>query len=234
MEMLPNDIRQHKFRRGMRGYDTDEVDQFLEHLATVLEDALAARRTAELAKERLEQDIQSFRQQEGALKQAVVTVQNAMSQAREANGQELESIRRKAEGDARAILQRAESERQKLELDLHYLRESRRNFMEQFRAFCEAQLRTLDAVEGPATAREQADESATAKRRPKGTSDAKPTVTPMTREQAAPGPSSGETSPQPWMPPRVERPSGAGPTDSESVLVFPPPLVPTRQKSGKE
>jgi cell division initiation protein len=234
MEMLPNDIRQHKFRRGMRGYDTDEVDQFLEHVATVLEDALAARRTAELTKERLEQDIQSFRQQEGALKQAVVTVQNAMSQAREANGQELESIRRKAEGDARAILQRAESERQKLELDLHYLRDSRRNFIEQFRAFCEAQLRTLDAVEGTVTAKDQADESAAAKRRPKGASDVKPAIAPLPREEAAPRLSSGETNPQPWMPPRVERPRGTGPADSESVLAFPPPLVPARQKSGKE
>jgi len=230
MDMLPNDIRQHRFRRGMRGYDTDEVDQFLEHLATVLEDALSARREAELAKERLEQDIHSFRQQEGALKQAVVTVQNAMSQAREATGQELESIRRKAEGDARAILQKAESERQKLEMDLHYLRESRRNYMEQFRAFCEAQLRTLDAVDAPAQGIGMPAEPASAKGRPQAASAelahaAVPTPAP------APAPISG---PQPWLPPRVERSQSAPRADIESVVTFPPPLFPAREKSSND
>ena len=109
MEMQPNDVRQHRFRRGMRGYDTEEVDQFLEHVATVLEDALAARHAAEQEKHRLEQEIVRFRDQEGALKQAVVTVQNAMSKAREASDQEVASIRGRAESEARSILQKAEA-----------------------------------------------------------------------------------------------------------------------------
>lgn len=219
MEMLPNDIRQHRFGRSMRGYDTEEVDQFLEHVATVLEDALSAQREAELARERLEHDIQSFRQQEGALKQAVVTVQNAMTQAREATGQELESIRRKAEADARAIIQKAESERQRLELDLHYLRESRRNYMEQFRAFCEAQLRTLDAVETPVAAKAGAAPEPPEKKR-------KVEPPPVERSRVEPSVS----GPQPWLPPRVDKAI----TDSESVVTFPPPLVPAREKSSRD
>ena len=227
MDMLPNDIRQHRFRRSMRGYDTDEVEQFLEHLATALEDALAARRGAELAKERLEQDIQSFRQQEGALKQAVVTVQNAMSQAREATGQELESIRRKAEGDARAILQKAESERQKLESDLHYLRESRRNYMEQFRAFCEAQLRTLDTVDAPAPLKGVPADPPAVRGRPQVA-----VTVPAPAPAQPPAPVSG---PQPWLPPRVERSHvAASPADSESVVTFPPSLVPAREKPSND
>jgi cell division initiation protein len=223
MDMLPNDIRQHRFRRGMRGYDTDEVDQFLEHVATVLEDALAARREAELAKERLEHDIVTFRQQEGALKQAVVTVQNAMSQAREATGQELESIRRKAEADARTIIQKAESERQKLESDLHYLRESRRNYMEQFRAFCEAQLRTLDTVDAPAVARSATPAPAPAQRSPEPARLETPPAPPPVAD------------PQPWLPPRAQRPNLTSPhAEREAVVTFPPPLVPAREKSAND
>ena len=223
MDMLPNDIRQHRFRRGLRGYDTDEVDQFLEHVATVLEDALAARREAELAKERLDHDIQNFRQQEGALKQAVVTVQNAMSQAREATGQELESIRRQAEAEARAIVQKAESERRRLETDLHYLRESRRNYMEQFRAFCEAQLRTLDSVDAPAVAKSATPEPAPAH---------KPPEPARVEAPSAPAP---VAVPQPWLPPRAERPHVTSPhAEREAVVTFPPPLVPAREKSSND
>jgi cell division initiation protein len=223
MEMLPNDIRQHLFRRGMRGYDTEEVDQFLEHVATVLEDALAARRSAELAQERLEQEIQRFREQEGALKQAVVTVQSAMARAREATDQEVASLQRKAEAEARSILQKAEVERQKLELDLHYLRESRRNYIEQFRAFCEAQLRTLDGVEGLGTAKSAAAEAELMQHAVKQVQPPPPPTPP------APPHIEG---PQHWAPPRIERRYAAGgPKAAEGAVVFPPPLVPARDKS---
>lgn len=82
MEMLPNDVRQHRFSKSVRGYDTDEVDQFLEHVATVLEDALEARQKAEEAALRMERDVERFREQEGALKKAVLTVEHAMESAR--------------------------------------------------------------------------------------------------------------------------------------------------------
>lgn len=227
MEMQPNDVRQHRFRRGMRGYDTDEVDQFLEHVATVLEDALAARHSAEQAKHRLEQEIVRFREQEGALKQAVVTVQNAMSKAREASDQEVASIRGRAEAEAGSILQRAESERQKLELDLHYLRESRRNYIEQFRAFCEAQLRTLDGVEGAGAAKGTAAEADLKKTAAKQVKPVPPPSSPPTPEAREEG------GPQRWAPPHIERPHAAGAKGTEGSVVFPPPLVPVRDKGDK-
>ena len=47
MELLPNDIRQHRFRKGLRGYNTEEVDPFLAHLATTFAALLESRQRSE-------------------------------------------------------------------------------------------------------------------------------------------------------------------------------------------
>jgi cell division initiation protein len=147
MELLPNDVRQHKFSKAMRGYAPEEVDQFLEHVANVLEGALSARREAEDAMHRLETDVKRLRDQEGSLNQVVFAAQSAMTQAREAAMHEIESLRRAAQSEAVNIVQEAEQERKRLEQDLKFVREARRSYVEQFKAFCLAQLKTLEHLE---------------------------------------------------------------------------------------
>jgi len=154
MELLPNDVRQHRFSKSVRGYATDEVDQFLEHVARVLEDALEARRRAEESTSRLDRDMERFREQEGALKKAVFTVEQAMETARASSMKEVESIRREAESRARQIIHEAELESRKLEGDLKYLREAKQGLIEQLRGFCRAQLATLEGIEQPDRMRE--------------------------------------------------------------------------------
>jgi cell division initiation protein len=149
-------VRQHRFRKSVRGYDTDEVDQFVEHLAMVLEEALSGRQQAEEAVKILEKDLRRFRDQEDALKKAVLTVEHAMAQARESTAKEGEALKRAAEQRARQIINEAELERRRMENDLRFLKESRRSFLDQIRAFYYAQLKTLESIDGPDRAREAA------------------------------------------------------------------------------
>lgn len=252
MELLPNDVRQHRFAKGVRGYATDEVDQFLEHVARVLEDALEARQKAEEATRRLERDMERFQEQEGALKKAVFTVEQAMETARASSMKEVESIRREAEIRARQIIQEAELESRKLEGDLKYLRDTKQGLIEQLRAFCRAQLATLDGQDMPDRTREASRQAIQPRPvepprpRPAHVAPTAATAAPVAAAPApAPSTERPETirieadsrSPRRWQPERVERDEvdakiseALGVEDATSV--FPPPLVPETRTKG--
>jgi cell division initiation protein len=251
MELLPNDVRQHRFSKSVRGYATDEVDQFLEHVATVLEDALEARQKADEAAHRLERDIERFRDQEGALKKAVFTVEQAMETARASSMKEVEAIRREAEGRARQILQEAELESRRLEQDMKFLKDSRQGMIEQIRAFCKAQLATLEGLDLPERTREASRQGVM----PRPGEAARPVRPPQPAPPAQPvsalperldTPVRGEAdpaaakSPRRWQPERVERVerdevdariSEALGVD-DAAVVYPPPLVPDSRAKG--
>ena len=222
MEMLPNDIRQHRFRKGMRGYDTDEVDQFLEHLATNLESLLVSHQRSEEKVKALEKEMSKFKDQEDALKKAVFTVEQAMSQARETSLKEVDSLRRTAKQRAKLVVQDAELERRRLEQDLKFLKESRQNYIEQLKAFCKAQLKTLENLERPDRAQEAAHRAMMPAR------SVPADVAPSTPE---PAPEPAPDNARPWKPERVKRsrnntPKTELPADEEPAVAYPPPLVP--------
>lgn len=251
MELLPNDVRQHRFGKGVRGYATDEVDQFLEHVAKVLEDALEARQRADETVRRLEHDMERFREQEGALKKAVFAVEQAMETARASGMKEVESTRREAEMRARQIIHEAEMESRKLDGDLKYLRDAKQGLVEQIRAFCRAQLAMLEGHDLPDRVREASraavqprpvEPPRTRAASPAGSTPSAPQVAqPTSVTPAAPGAlesGRGEDakSPRRWEPARVERDEVDAKISEalgvDDAPVFPPPLVPEGRGQG--
>ena len=234
MEMLPNDVRQHRFRKGVRGFDTDEVDQFLEHVATVLEDALEARQKAEEVADRMEGEIARFRDQEGALKKAVLTVERAMESAKASGMQEVESIKRNADVKAREIIQEAEHERRRMEEDMKFLKESRQGMIEQIRAFCKAQLATLESLDRPDRTKEAFRQGVM----PKNTQSNVP-PRPPAPAVSRPEPKPAAAGPKPWTPEKVERENvdaqiadALSVEEAEPAVSYPPPLVPDTKPTG--
>lgn len=241
MEMLPNDVRQHRFKKSVRGYATDEVDQFLEHLASVLESSLEAKQRAEDTVLRLEKDVERHRDQEGALKKAVLTVEHAMEQARTSSLKEIESTRREAEFRARQIVQEAELESRRLEQDMKFLKDTRQGMIEQIRAFCKAQLATLEGLD-------RSDRTKEASRQAVMPRTTEPVQAPRPPAPAAMPDRSDKSlqagvqpqtqkAPRAWQPERVGRDevdaqiSEALGVD-ESTVAYPPPLVPQSRPQG--
>lgn len=248
MELLPNDVRQHRFAKGVRGYATDEVDQFLEHVAKVLEDTLEARQKADDAVRRLESDIERYRDQEGALKKAVFAVEHAMETARASSMKEMETTRREAEVRARQIIQEAEMESRRLDGDLKFLRDTKQGLVEQIRAFCKAQLAMLEGHDAPDRVREASRQAVQPRPveppRARGSANSTPPAASMPQAQAATAASAVEAtredskSPRRWEPSRVDRDEvdakiseALGVDDAPAV--FPPPLVPEGRGKGE-
>ncbi|MFQ5452850.1 MAG: DivIVA domain-containing protein, partial [Candidatus Zixiibacteriota bacterium] len=75
MDLSPNDIRNQEFSNKMRGYDKEDVDNFLEKVAEALENA----RQENL---KLSMEIDSLNTQITGLKQFEDTIKNAAIDAR--------------------------------------------------------------------------------------------------------------------------------------------------------
>jgi len=127
MDLKPVDIRNRKFRTAMRGYATEEVDEFLGQVAGTLEAALqeADRLGREVA--RLEALNAGFQKTEEAIKSALVLAQQAAEDTRVSARQQAEQIvarARQEADDERARLAEVRAQRTQLTAELRALLES--------------------------------------------------------------------------------------------------------------
>ncbi|MDQ7040571.1 MAG: DivIVA domain-containing protein [Rhodothermus sp.] len=147
MKLTPLDIRKQDFTRAFRGYETTEVQAFLQTVAEQWQQLLEEnRRQADRIRE-LEDKLTHYRRIEEALQQALET-------ARENARQTLEQAERKArllleEAQARAdeIRWRAEQERRQLQQRMAELAERRDELIARLRAFLQAEMEVLAKFE---------------------------------------------------------------------------------------
>lgn len=99
MELSPNDIRNYEFPTQLRGYDKDEVDNFMEQVARALE---AAKQEAM----KLSVELESIKTQFTGLKQFEETIKNAAIDARRNADMTVANAKKEAEG----IVQQAQDE----------------------------------------------------------------------------------------------------------------------------
>ncbi len=147
MKLTPLDIRKQDFTRAFRGYETTEVQAFLQTIAEQWQQLLEEnRRQADRIRE-LEEKLTHYRRIEEALQQALET-------ARENARQMLEQAERKArllveEAQARAneIRWQAEQERRQLQQRMAELAERRDELIARLRAFLQAEMEVLAKFE---------------------------------------------------------------------------------------
>lgn len=109
MKVTPLDLRQTHFRKGMRGYDPDEVRALLADAADDYEAAL--RDLDRLRQEMQKADIQlnEYREREANLRNTLLTAQKVADQIRENAAKEADVLLRDADSRSTATLKEAES-----------------------------------------------------------------------------------------------------------------------------
>jgi cell division initiation protein len=147
IDLTPIDVRKKKgdFRRGIRGYETPQVDDFLELTADRLE--AVVRENAEMSErlKRLDQQLAEFKHREKALTDALVSAQTMREEIRSRSTREGDEVRRKAEEDAARIRSEAEEVRRREESLLEGIRARQLNFLSGYRAFLERELGDLQS-----------------------------------------------------------------------------------------
>lgn len=160
--LSPLDIRKQEFKKALRGYNEEQVDDFLEDVAATLDDIL---RTQDLLQKKLqqsEQHQQKYHELEDALKSTIVMAQKNAQDLKENTDQEIRVMMLDAQQRAEILLQQAEEEAKQMilqaeeqvkeTLETHQeLKKQAQVFRAQFRNFLETQLELLamDAVFKP-------------------------------------------------------------------------------------
>ena len=146
MRITALDIRNHRFRRQMGGYDREEVDTFLRLVAedyeTVLRDAQAKR--DQILK--LETRIEDLASTEDILQQTLITAQRLSEELKRTAVKEAEVRVGEAEVKAEKILEAAHRRAARLAEDIREMRMIRTRLAASVRAAIQTHLDLLDGL----------------------------------------------------------------------------------------
>jgi cell division initiation protein len=146
MPITPLDVRQAKFTTVMRGFDRQEVVDFLVEAAEGYD--LALRENERLRQEvaRLEGSLSQFRDLEGSLKNTLVSAQKLADDLRENASQEAGRIIRDAEGRAEIVVQKAHARLEDVQREIDGLKMKRREAETNIEASISALNHTLQFI----------------------------------------------------------------------------------------
>lgn len=155
--MRPEDVRATRFREGWRGYDEDEVDDFMSRVGHALQVLTTERDEAVARAEELARDAQDVMENERLLRRTLLTaertaeetVQRAEAEAERILSEaraEAERLRIEAHDRARRELQQAADTTDRIRRSVQEFRTFRDDYQARIRAVVSEQLRALEEV----------------------------------------------------------------------------------------
>lgn len=140
MEMTPLDIRNRTFRKGIRGYQCEEVEKFLEEVSQEFELAYTENFELKEKTKELETEISHYRQIETTLQQTLVLAQQTADEVKEAARQEAALILREAEHEKSKKVSEAQKKWEEIEEEIQALARKRDLLRTQLKSFLLAHL----------------------------------------------------------------------------------------------
>jgi len=144
MKLTPLDIRHREFKRGMRGYADEEVDEFLDEVADEYERLFKENIDLNERLESVEEKVKQYRRIEETLQKTLVSAQQSAEELKANATKESQLILRDAELKARQLVSDLYSERQGLEKSLAELRGVEQDFRFRMRTMLETFLKQLE------------------------------------------------------------------------------------------
>lgn len=144
MALSPLDIHNKEFKRVFRGYDEEEVDEFLDQVIDEFEKLY--KENFEL-KEKLETkqgNIEEYKGLEETLKNTLIMAQHAAEDAKKNAEREAEVIFREAQMRAEALINEAKEKAERIVHDYQHMEIQVQQFKVRFRAFLQAQIDMVD------------------------------------------------------------------------------------------
>lgn len=197
MKLTPLDIHHKEFHRGLRGYNEEEVDSFLDIVAEEFERLFKENVELNEQLEAVKEKLARFENIEQTLQNTLVSAQKSAEEVQRNAEQKSELVVKEAELKAREMLQGVQGERQRLAENFQELTRSESEFRNDFKAMLVSYLRRIEEIEAQAPAADERrieDASEEPPKPPAGGSD-----TMASMEQSPAGPS-GQTQPVPESP----------------------------------
>lgn len=143
-DVTPLDIQQHQFSVRFRGFDIQEVDDFLEQIAQTLEGLYEENERLHEENQLLKQERTEFEAREEAMNQSVTDSEKRIEQMNEAARKSAEMIVADAENKAEQILNKASGRLAQVQEDIIQLKGQRIQFEVQLRSIIEAHSKLFD------------------------------------------------------------------------------------------
>jgi cell division initiation protein len=140
MRITPLDVRKQEFKRGMRGFDSDEVRAFLTTLADEYEAVLVDNK--QLRERVLEQDekLSEYRNLERTLRDTLMTAEKVTQEARETARKEGEILLQEARNRVQQVLAEGRSQLDELRREALAVHREKETYLGRFRSLAEAQI----------------------------------------------------------------------------------------------
>ena len=158
MPIRPIDVRRKEFRNSLRGYDANQVDDFLDAVADEFERAYTdnSRMREEIA--HLRERLQQFEELEGSIRTALVHAEQAAEDLRRSATQEADDLRRSAGREAELTIRDAKARShqiladssarvERIEESYNALQEAKKNFANDFRRLLKSYMDTMENME---------------------------------------------------------------------------------------
>jgi cell division initiation protein len=158
MPIRPIDVRRKEFKNAFRGYDANQVDDFLDAIADEFERTYTenARLREEISG--LRERLQQFEELEGSIRSALVHAEQAANDLRRAATREAEDLRKSASREAELTIREAKARShqmlaessarvERIEESYEALQEAKRSFMNDFRQLLKTYMDVMDNME---------------------------------------------------------------------------------------
>ena len=143
IEITPLDIQQHQFSVRFRGFDIQEVDEFLEQIANTLEALYDENERISEENEALKQEQRELEIREEGLKHSTSSAEKMVEQMTETARKSAELIIAEAEAKAEKIIGKAHSRLAQLREDILQLKSQRIQMEAQLGSIIEAHYKLL-------------------------------------------------------------------------------------------
>ncbi len=151
MKLTPMDINNKEFKRGLRGYNPEEVDEFLDEVVENYEELYKDNSKLREKVTSLTEQIEHYSKIESTIQNTLVLAQNAADQAKSSAEKEAELVVKNANETAQRIVDKAHADVIQINDEYDRVKQEFIKFRAKFRNFINTQLETFDDLEKDVT-----------------------------------------------------------------------------------
>ncbi|GAB6170350.1 DivIVA domain-containing protein [Clostridium carnis] len=147
MKLTPMDINNKEFKKGLRGYNVEEVDEFLDEVVENYEELYKENSRLKESLARVNDQVEHYSKIENTIQNTLLLAQNAAEQARESSQKEADMVIKNANETAQKILDKAHGDVIQINDEYEKVRQEFIKFRAKFRNFMNTQTQTFDELE---------------------------------------------------------------------------------------
>lgn len=144
MPLTPLDIHNKEFARGFRGYDEDDVNEFLDQVIKDYETVIREKKDLKEQVDHLNEKLSHFTNIETTLNKSILVAQETAEEVKENARKESKLIIKEAEKNADRIINEALHKSRSIALEVEELKKQAKVFRTRLKMLIEAQLDLLE------------------------------------------------------------------------------------------